>query len=173
MTKFSYHRLLIWAILCSIVLLAGCRNNNEPPSRWEEVQETTAAGGQATNVDSLPGGDFNQFFPKSEGAFEVIYIQEKQGFAEATLQKGGQEEATLSVTDTVNNPDALQKYTESTQTAGIYPLAAVGSQGSAILVGGRFQVQIRSKSDTFSEADRLAWLEKFDLTGLSQLGSNN
>ena len=50
----------------------------------------------------------------------------------------------------------------------VLPAVARGELGTAVLAG-RFQVQVRSKSSSFTAEDREAWLAKFDLSGLSGL----
>jgi hypothetical protein len=101
--------------------------------------------------------------------FEVVYTQEKIGFAEATLKEDGEDVATLAIFDTVSNPAAAGKYAESSEELEGYPLVAVGSNTNAILVADRFQVQVRSRSDEFTEDDRKEWLAEFDLDGLAAL----
>ncbi|MEZ4727585.1 MAG: hypothetical protein R3E79_10680 [Caldilineaceae bacterium] len=120
-------------------------------------------------VQPLAGGDFNKFFPKDQDGYNVIYTQEKEGFAQAQLNLAGVEVATLSVSDTANNPSALEKFQQSSEEIAGYPVAAVGELGTAILVAERFQVQIRSKDASFTAADRATWLEQFDLAGLAAL----
>ena len=120
-------------------------------------------------VDPRAGGDFNKFFPKDEGDYNVLYTQEKEGFAQAKLNLNGTEVATLAVSDTVISVDALDKFKDSKEEIAGYPAAAVGALGTAVLVGDRFQVQVRSKDASFSADDREAWIEKFDLAGLAAL----
>lgn len=120
-------------------------------------------------VEPRAGGDFNKFFPKDEGDYNVLYTQEKEGFAQAKLNLKGVEVATLAVSDTVISVDALDKFKGSTEKIGGYPAAAVGALGTAILVADRFQVQVRSKDASFTADDRKAWIEKFDLAGLAAL----
>ena len=166
--KKTQIRSLLVSVLCSLlVLMAACAPVQEA-SRWDTVQEETT-GERATSAEDLAGGEFNKFFPDSEGDFSVVYTQEKSGFAEAVLKENGEDVATLAVADTVNNPSALEKYSESTQKVGGYPAAAVGDNGTAILVADRLQVQVRSVSDAFSAEDRETWLQAFDLDGLAQL----
>lgn len=126
-------------------------------------------GGNAVIVEPVAGGEFNKFFPQDDGDYNVLYTQEKEGFAQAQLNFQGAEIATLSVSDTANNPDALEKFQTSERELAGYPVATVGSLGTAILVAERFQVQVRSKDDSFTAADRDAWIEQFDLAGLAGL----
>lgn len=125
--------------------------------------------GASVMVDPRAGGDFNKFFPKDEGDYNVLYTQEKEGFAQAKLNLNGTEVATLAVSDTVISVDALDKFKDSKEEIGGYPAAAVGALGTAILVGDRFQIQVRSKDASFTADDREAWIEKFDLAGLAAL----
>lgn len=161
-------RTALAAILCSLMVFMSACAPVEEESRWDAVQEETS-GERATSAEDLAGGEFNRFFPESEGDYSVVYTQEKSGFAEAVLKEDGEDVATLAVSDTVNNPGALDKYNESEQEIGGYPAAAVGDNGTAILVADRLQVQVRSVSDAFGEAERAEWLQAFDLDGLAGL----
>jgi hypothetical protein len=125
--------------------------------------------GPLAGVTPVAGSAFNQFFPQDEGDYDVVYTQEKEGFAQAQLNQQGSEVATLSIADAANNPDALTKFESSTEEVAGYPAAAVGELGTAILVGERFQVQVRAKAATFDAEQRAAWLEAFDLAGLAGL----
>jgi hypothetical protein len=120
-------------------------------------------------VEPLAGGEFNKFFPKDQGDYDVLYTQEKEGFAQAKLNLNGVEVATLSVSDTTMSVDALEKFKQSNDKVAGYPAASVGMLGTAVLVADRFQVQIRSKDASFTAEDREAWIENFDLAGLAAL----
>lgn len=126
-------------------------------------------GGNGIAVKPLAGGEFNQFFPKDDGDYNVIYTQEKEGFAQAQLNFQGREVATLSVSDTANNPAALEKFQSADSEIAGYPTATVGALGTAILVAERFQVQVRAKDASFGSDQRAAWIEQFDLDGLATL----
>ncbi len=156
MTMFRAVRALLLAVLLltPAFVLTGCFSEPPPP---------------ATSEESVESGAFNQFFPASEDDLDLTFTQDRTGFAEAVLTRDGTDVASLSVSDTANNPDALTKFeTASDEIAG-YPAASVGSQGTAILVADRYQVQVRSLDDSFTAADRAAWIEKFDLAGLSEV----
>jgi hypothetical protein len=117
----------------------------------------------------VQGSELNKFFPPQDGEHDIVFKQEKQGFAQISLQKGGTELATMAISDTINEPEAREKFKESTETIAGNPAAAQGSQGTAILVADRFQVSVRSVDPAFTADDRKAWLEKFDVAGLAQL----
>lgn len=151
----------------TLLLLAGCR---QEPSRWDQIQEETS-GSQAPAVaeESVEGGELNRFFPQVESPFDIVFKQEKAGFAQASLQRDGQELAVLSISDTTNNPEAKDKFASSEEALDEYPMAAAGSKGTSILVADRYQIQVRSVDPSFGEAERLEWLKKFDLKSLSNL----
>lgn len=44
-----------------------------------------------------------------------------------------------------------------------------GSNSTAVLVGDRYQVSIRSSNNNLTVEEREEWLSKFDLNGLSKL----
>jgi len=117
----------------------------------------------------VPGSAFNKLFPKPSGDFDVVYSQEKAGFAQASLVKKGEDVATLSIFDTVSNPEAAEKYKDTTETFEGCPIIEIGNNGTGLLVGNRYQVQIRSKDANFSKFDREDWLKKFDLANLAKL----
>jgi hypothetical protein len=152
--------------LLAMTAVAGCY---QEPSRFEKVQQETRRNAPAVSKEALPGSSFNVMFPKKGGDFDVVYTQEKTGFAQAKLVKKGQDVATLSIFDTVSNPEAADKYKESQETFEGYPIIEIGNMGTGLLVGGRYQVQIRSIDANFSKFDREDWLKKFDLANLAKL----
>jgi hypothetical protein len=152
-------------LLVLAVLAAGCGG---PATSRFDAAETQR--GPAVSTGSLAGGAFNQFFPKAEGEFDLVYDQEKTGTAVASLNKNGTKMATLSITDTVNNPDAAKKYDKSTSKVKDHPYLKEGRNRSGVLVADRFQVLVVSDPEApFDENDRMEWLQKFDLAGLAKL----
>ncbi len=143
--------------------ISGCY---QEPNRFDQVQQETR-GKKATSREAVAGGDLNKFFPKSADNASVTYMQEKQGQAIAELAIDGKTVATLSIFDTVSNPDAAAEYKGVTTKIGEWPLRDVGAMGSAVLVADRFQVQVRSSDANFSKEDREVWLSKFDLANLA------
>ena len=149
-------RLLFIVLIALIPLTIACR-------------PLVNLGDNVAVVEPLAGGEFNKFFPKDDGDYNVLYTQEKEGFAQAQLNFKGNEVATLAVTDTANAPDALEKFKSTDLEIAGYPAATVGALGTAILVADRFQVQVRSKDASFDADARAEWLEQFDLDGLAAL----
>lgn len=161
-------RFLVTFFLTGCLLLTSC--SQQAPSRFDQAQqESTSKGATAVVDDSQSGGTFNRYFPDSGDGYDRVYSQEKKGFAEAKLKQGGKEIAILSISDTLNNPSAATKFQDSNQQINGYPLVTQGSSGTAVLVNDRYQIKIRSKDSSFSEADRENWLKRFDLRGLSKL----
>lgn len=171
MQKF---RISLFALLLSSVFLFSCGGKKKAA---ETTNETTTAttDNSSTATEEMPkeeeveGGALNKFFPKEDGAYKVVYNQEKDGFVQASLELDGKEVATLAVSDLSTNMDTKAKYEKSTMKVGAYPSLKKGSKGTTILVGDRYQVSIRSKDDSFNEDIRKAWFEKFDLSGLANL----
>ena len=161
-------KFLVAFALGTLLLITSCAQ--QPPSRFEGAQQaSTSKGATAVVKESESGSSFNRYFPGDGGGYKRIYTQEKKGFAQAKLTKDGKEVAILSISDTLNNPSAKDKFKESTEQIGGYPAINQGSNSTALLVGDRFQVKVRSKDDSFDDSDRRDWLSKFDLRGLSQL----
>jgi hypothetical protein len=167
---FSHWRKgLIPIVLSLVLLLSGCFQKE--PSRFAQAQkETTARGAQPAVVkEAEQGSSFNKFFPKGGAGFDRVFSQEKKGFAEAKLNQGGKNVAVLSISDTSSLPMAAKKYEKSTEKLSGYPLLvenAVKSTGGLVK---KFQVKVASRDVSFTAANRLEWLKKFDLQGLSQL----
>jgi hypothetical protein len=161
--------LLMLALSLATTSLPGCYR---APSRWDEVQQETRRK-PAVSREAVAGSEFNKMFPRpdSEGDFDLVYTQEKSGFAQAKLvnKKKSEDVATFSIFDTVNNPEAAQDYQAAPEKLGLYPMIDIGSNGTGLLVGDRFQVQVRSKDANFTKADRQDWLKKFDLPNLANL----
>jgi hypothetical protein len=152
-------------LLCASVV-PGCYR---APTRWDEVQKETRRNVPAVSKDAVPGSVFNKIFPKPDGTFDVVYTQEKAGFAQAMLVKKGEDVATLAISDTVSNPEAAGKYKDVQETFEGFPIIEIGNNGTGLLVGNRYQIQIRSKDANFSKFDREDWLKKFDLANLARL----
>jgi hypothetical protein len=152
-----------------LALALGACQPVQPTSQWEAAQTATEGQAVVSEGEVIAGGEFNKFFPDPEDPFDITFLQEKEGFAEAALEFEGDEVATLAVTDTANNPSARDKYAQSSDELEGYPMVAVGNNGTAILVADRIQVQVRSKADDFAAEDREAWLLEFDLDGLAAL----
>jgi hypothetical protein len=173
-------RRLLASLLLSVVLLfsTGCAVLAPPeaPSQFSEVQSETSGrkAPDAVAKNAASGSSFNAFFPRSVAGYdgyEIVPAQEKKGFAEFKVNKGGANVAMLSINDTSSNPSAATKYQSSSRKVQGYPALDIGNNGTGVLVSDRFQVKIQSRADSFTAQDRDAWLQKFDFKGLSKLAS--
>ena len=151
-----------------LLLVTACTS---APSKYDQVQEDTTGRNAPAAVakTAAKGGTFNQFFPSSQDGFKVVPAQEKQGFAEYKLKQAGETLAMLTINDTSSLPAAAAKYERATETISGYPSVTQGATATGLLVNGRYQVKILSRSSDFTAEDRATWLQKFDLNGLAQL----
>jgi hypothetical protein len=166
----NWRKALIPLVLSAALIFTGC--SQKEPSRFAQAQKETSGRNAPAAVakDAEAGGEFNKFFPKGDSGYARVFSQEKKGFAEAKLNKGGKNVAVLSINDTISLPAAAKKYEKSTTKISSYPLVeetAIKSTG--VLVNNRYQVKVASRDPSFTASDRKAWLEKFDLNGLSKI----
>lgn len=168
MTPSSWLRRLIPLCLSLLLLVTACTS---APSKYDQVQEETTGRDAPAAVakTAVKGGIFNQFFPSSQGDFQVVPAQEKQGFAEYKLKKAGETLAMLTINDTSSLPTAAAKYESAKEAIAGYPSVTQGTTATGLLVNGRYQVKVLSRSPDFTPDDRVTWLQKFDLKGLAQL----
>jgi hypothetical protein len=151
-------------VLSLSLLLSACGGTATAPP------QDTGTRGAPTDVATakpIAGSQFNRYFPRGGGEYQITFRQEKEGFAQAKLSQGGTELAMLSINDVANNASALNKFRDSSLKIAGYPATTIGNNTTALLVADRFQVKVQSKS--MSPGDRETWLKKFDLNGLSQL----
>jgi len=162
-------RILAPFLLVVLLLFSSCAA--QPPSPYTQAQKdsTGRTAVPAVVKESTTGGEFNKYFPKSGGGYQVVPAQEKKGFAEYKLKKDGKDVAVLSVSDTINNPSARDKFQTSGKTIAGYPAADQGSNATAVLVGNRYQVKVQSRDPSFIQSDREAWIQKFNLGGIASL----
>ncbi|MEH2120733.1 hypothetical protein [Nostoc sp.] len=162
-------RKVVAALLLSVVLLTtAC--TAKAPGRFDQVQKesTQQRKGQAVTKTATQGSEFNKLFPNASDGYQRVYTQEKKGFAEAKLKKGGKEVALLSISDTTSTPSTAAKFSKSTKKIAGYPAVEVGKTQTAILVG-KYQVKALSRDSSFTASDRADWLEKFNLSRLASL----
>ena len=167
---FRNARKVLAALLLSMLLLVtACAT--QAPSRFDQAQQESSQqrSGQAVAKEATQGSNFNRFFPAASDGFERVYTQEKKGFAEAKLKKGGKDVAMLSISDTLSTPSAAAKYQNSTTQIAGYPAVEIGNTQTGVLVGGRYQVKVISRAPSFTASDRKAWMERFNFKALARL----
>ena len=168
-----FHKILAPLLLSMLLLVTSCAT--QAPSRWDQAQRESTQKAPISRTQApaagkaVTGGQFNKFFPSAGGGYQRVYTQEKQGFAEAKLKRGGTDVAVLSINDTASSPSAKLKFKQSSQTIAGYPAVSQGQNITSILVGDRYQVKVQSRDASFTQSDREAWLKKFNLGGLSRL----
>lgn len=163
-------RVLLSLCLCSVLLMsAGCSSKATSPYAQVQKETTQRNAPKAVAKTATQGSEFNKFFPDASAGYQRVYTQEKKGFAEAKLKKDGVDLAMLSISDTTSLPTAAAKYAQATTKIQGYPAVEVGTTQTGVLVGNRYQVKVLSRNPAFTQSDRQAWIEKFDLRGLSKL----
>lgn len=169
MKFFHWRKVLAVTMLSVMLLVTGC--SAKAPSPYEQVQQETSGrkAEPAVAQEATQGSSLNKFFPSSGQGYDVVFTQEKKGFSEAKLKKGGQDMAMLSISDTISLPAAATKYQSSTEKIANFPALEIGSTQTGILVSDRYQVKAQSRDASFTQEDRRAWIQKFDLVGLSRL----
>lgn len=162
---------ILTPLLLSISLLVASCASQQPPSRFDQAQQQSSQtkSGQAVTKDATQGAKLNRFFPAPSDGYERVFTQEKKGFAQAKLKKGGKELAVLSINDISSIPATADKYKQSSKRIGGYPSVEQGTKATGILVSDRYQVKAQSRDPSFTASDREAWLQKFDLAGISRL----
>src|SRR5882757_7528771 len=88
--------------LAAVVLLAVATSAcKKEPTRWDKAAETPLPPKPAQpSQQEKPGGSFNRAFPADGvGGYQRVFTQEKDGFAEAKLQKEGKDVAVLAISD--------------------------------------------------------------------------
>ena len=164
--------LLLLVLLVGVYLAWHLMRPAVPATTAANIAPTALPGvvpAKIAQADAISGSSLNKAFPEASGTFKLTFTQEKDGFAQADLSSAGAKVAALTVSDTDANPPARDKFKSAVGKIGGYPMAAVGSQGTAVLVANRFQVQARSLAPSFTAADREAWLEKFKLDALAAI----
>jgi hypothetical protein len=165
----NWRKILAPMVLSLVLLLPGCFQKEA--SKYSQVQKetTTRTAQPAVAKNATAGGEFNKFFPKDADGYDRVFSQEKKGFAEAKLNKGGKNVAVLSISDTTSVPAAAKKYDKSTENVGGFPLIVETPVKSTGVLVKKFQVKVASRDASFTADNRMTWLKKFNLDGLSKL----
>jgi hypothetical protein len=171
MTKLAHWRKALTALLLSLLLVVsvGCSQTDTSPFADAQRESTEQGAAPAVADEAQKGGEFNRFFPRSGGGYDLVFSQEKQGFAEAKLKYEGEDIGLLAISDTISLPTAAQKYGSSTETLDGYPVLDIGDTQTGVLVGDRYQVKAISRDPMFDAQARRDWLQKFDLAALAAL----
>ena len=119
----------------------------------------------ASSLAPMASGSLTKFFPKDgAGGYARVFSGEKQGYAEAKLQKDGKEVALVSITDASRLAFTKARYEGVTEKVGDVPVLKVSDKETTGLVKDRFQVKVFSTS--LDHEARKVILASFDLAGL-------
>lgn len=157
------------SLLLLTLTVAGCCGSKAPESsRWDKKNEEVKKTDKPADAPKATAGSaLNKFFPGDGPDGKRVFTQEKEGYAEAKLQKDGKDVATLSIADVSTNADAKKKYEGATDKVAGFPLTTLGNTMSSVLVKDRYQVRVSSPAlDAGARKDLLG---KFDLAGLAKL----
>lgn len=161
--------LVLSVVVALAALGAGCSKDPPKSDRWDKAAASAtsaAAANGAPTASAVAAGSLNRFFPKDgDGGYKRVFTADKEGYAEAKLQKDGKDVATISVADTAKTPDAKGKFDAATEKVEGFPVVKVGNNQTSALVKERFQVKV--SSPTIDHEARKAILSTFDLKGLS------
>ena len=75
-------------------------------------------GGTVADIPTaqvVNGSDFNRLFPAPEAGQQIVFTQEKRGFAEARLKQGDELLGLLAISDTTTAPAARSKFSVSAE----------------------------------------------------------
>lgn len=148
----------------------GCKKDEPKSTRWDDaataVTTVSVSPSGSAAVPPILAGVLPRYFPKDENlaGYKRIHSADKEGYAEAKLQKDGKEVAILSIADAEKLAYAKAKFDSATEKLDGYPLMTVGNNQTSVLVKGRFQVKVSSQ--TLDNDARKGILSKFDLKGL-------
>lgn len=121
------------------------------------------------NREVVNGTRFNRLFPTPATGEQLVFTQEKRGFSQARLKRGGEVRALLSISDLTTAPESRGKFSSSDQKISNWPLVDQGNQASALLVADRFQVKVIGQGSGLDSEQRHTLLGAFDLVGLAAL----
>jgi hypothetical protein len=134
------------------------------PPTTSAPEDTREVKTPEATPEVVKGSALNGVFLADEyDGLKRVFITEKEGFSQADYNKGDETTFTISVTDLKDKPDLRTKYADVTDKVAAHPYMARG-KGSMVLVDGRFQVKLTSK--TLDETARRAHLEKIDFSKL-------
>jgi hypothetical protein len=166
-------RTILFAVLAlSSVAALACSKKGDPsptaaPDAAASVISVTTTPPDAGAADaSGPTATLKSYFPQdgAGGYKRVIRSASRDGYAEAALEKDGQEVAVLSISDAERMAYVRAKFDGATEKVEGYPLLTSGKDLSTILVKDRYQLKVLSK--TLDADARKAILATFDLKGL-------
>jgi hypothetical protein len=161
------------ALSLSALLATGCDGCQNDKARAAAADATTPDASMtislappgASSLAPMTTGFLTKFFPKDgDGGYKRVLSGEKQGYAEAKLEKDGKEVALVSITDATRLAYTKQRFETSTEKIGDLPVLRVNDEETSALVNNRFYVKVYSTK--LDHEARKAILASFDLKSL-------
>lgn len=164
----------VLAGLLALATLSACRKS-APPAQTPQgtppftAAQTPAAPAPIAAAAMVDGARFLPFFPTAgpDGTTDRVERPAKAGYAEVSYRKGKDEVVVVTITDTSAEPRVRDDYAGTKERVGDAPLKTSGYSKTAMLVGGRFQVQVASPR--LPPGRRRAWLEGIDQAALQSV----
>lgn len=181
--KFGFYRNVVGVGLTIALLTTavGCQDAGKKASDGDkgtttEATTDNASGGDTKAPDAKASGGkkartspFREknIFPKAEAGYTIVADKDYSAYASAKLMKDNKEVAILSIGDASKNPKETQGFQSKSIIAG-YP-AQISKKQTKLLVANRYLVRVGSTADDFTDKDRAAWIQKFNLDTLATL----
>ena len=166
--------ILLAALALSATLATACSKDTSTSASTQKADAAASAitvsllpPDAGTDASSVPMGTLKNYFPRDGvgGYRRVVHSTVRDGYAEAALEKDGKDVAVLSISDAERMAYAKAKFEKATETLDGSPLLTEGKDLSTILVKGRFEIKVFSR--TLDADARKAILSAFDLKGLA------
>ncbi|MBW4476292.1 MAG: serine/threonine protein kinase [Tolypothrix brevis GSE-NOS-MK-07-07A] len=162
-----------------IVMLAGLLiyyyiTRKKPPSPFNQVAQDSSRqkSGQvspdssANQRDYFFRYDFSKFFPLSDSEFQIVSSEQTAYHLKFFMKKDVKIVAALSISDIEDKNPYPANFANITKKIAGYP--AIVDINNTIILVGEFEVRVRSIDSSFTASDRIEWIQKFDLSGLSK-----
>ena len=142
----------------ALLALSGCDAPAAPP-------QAVAAPKASPSV--LGPEKLRTIFPKLEPSLTLAEFRAKPGIVTKHVRKGGELVGTILVIDLLGDSAALKEFDGATQKFHGYPAISTSMGGGvAVLVEGRFRVEVVALAPEVTDAVRARWLEGFAWTTL-------
>lgn len=140
---------LILMLQVSGVLFYGCGPTDPPASR-------------------LSGRAFKDLFPVGPEGYTIVFMDEKPAMSRALIKSGDRELARVTIRDLDNDRVRAGEYVRARNSLSGYPMIRKEPLITAVMVNSRYEVEIQSLHEDFSEEDRKQWIGRIDLNALAR-----
>ncbi|PWJ40926.1 hypothetical protein [Sediminitomix flava] len=148
-------------------VLASCQSESETKTRGDHIIFSN-------DPDVIDGKLLQEAFPDSLPKFQIYVTHSAVGMVKAkVINDSSKVIASSSIIDLLNHKNEISRFKKSELSFEDYPLLIKGQNSIAILVADRFQVQIKSLSQSFNDDRIKERFKQFDLEKLKALSSKN